>query len=133
MQIPCIERNALGAVKGSFTVWICLFFKSLAITAAQLSLNGDGVHRVSLDQVIETMVCILSLFCVITCIETNRDRYGIQLQTVKEPLINVFSNQSTRRRHKGDLPSTFLFVNLNKYFDNCQKNTMLLLVVWFVL
>ncbi|KAJ3385699.1 hypothetical protein HDU92_002926 [Lobulomyces angularis] len=41
VQIPCIERNALGAVK--------------AITAAQLSLNGDGYHRVSLDQVIETM------------------------------------------------------------------------------
>lgn len=41
VQIPCIERNALGAVK--------------AVTAAQLSLNGDGVHRVSLDQVIETM------------------------------------------------------------------------------
>ncbi|KAJ3226008.1 hypothetical protein HK099_005714 [Clydaea vesicula] len=38
VQIPCIERNALGAVK-----------------AAQLSLNGDGYHRVSLDQVIETM------------------------------------------------------------------------------
>jgi iron-sulfur-dependent L-serine dehydratase single chain form len=41
VQIPCIERNALGAVK--------------AVTAAQLSLNGDGTHRVSLDQVIETM------------------------------------------------------------------------------
>jgi L-serine dehydratase len=41
VQIPCIERNALGAVK--------------AVTAAQLSLHGDGVHRVSLDQVIETM------------------------------------------------------------------------------
>jgi L-serine deaminase len=41
VQIPCIERNALGAVK--------------AVAAAQLSLNGDGVHRVSLDQVIETM------------------------------------------------------------------------------
>ncbi|KAJ3016634.1 UNVERIFIED_CONTAM: hypothetical protein HDU68_012109 [Siphonaria sp. JEL0065] len=39
--IPCIERNALAAVK--------------AITAAQLSLNGDGSHRVHLDQVIATM------------------------------------------------------------------------------
>ncbi|KAJ3303241.1 hypothetical protein HDV03_004068 [Kappamyces sp. JEL0829] len=39
--IPCIERNALGAVK--------------AVTAAQLALNGDGTHRVSLDQVIATM------------------------------------------------------------------------------
>ncbi|CAG8568763.1 9009_t:CDS:2 [Scutellospora calospora] len=41
VQIPCIERNALGAIK--------------AITAAQLALNGDGYHRVTLDQVIETM------------------------------------------------------------------------------
>jgi L-serine dehydratase len=41
VQIPCIERNALGAVK--------------AITAASLALRGDGVHHVSLDQVIATM------------------------------------------------------------------------------
>ncbi|KAJ3067581.1 hypothetical protein HDU98_009208 [Podochytrium sp. JEL0797] len=41
VMIPCIERNALAAVK--------------AITAAQLSLNGDGTHRVHLDQVIATM------------------------------------------------------------------------------
>ena len=41
VQIPCIERNALGAVK--------------AVTAAQLALSEDGIHRVSLDQVIQTM------------------------------------------------------------------------------
>lgn len=41
VQIPCIERNAFGAVK--------------AVNAASLALNGDGVHRVSLDQVIATM------------------------------------------------------------------------------
>jgi L-serine dehydratase len=41
VQIPCIERNAFGAVK--------------AINAAALALRGDGSHRVSLDQVIETM------------------------------------------------------------------------------
>ena len=41
VQIPCIERNALGAAK--------------AVTASQLALSGDGTHRVSLDQVIETM------------------------------------------------------------------------------
>lgn len=39
--IPCIERNALAAVK--------------AVTAAQIALNGDGNHRVTLDQVIATM------------------------------------------------------------------------------
>lgn len=41
VQIPCIERNTMGAVK--------------AINAALLALRGDGVHRVSLDQVIATM------------------------------------------------------------------------------
>lgn len=41
VQIPCIERNAVAAVK--------------AITTARLALGGDGSHTVSLDQVIETM------------------------------------------------------------------------------
>jgi L-serine dehydratase len=41
VQIPCIERNAFGANK--------------AIAAASLAMRGDGIHRVSLDQVIETM------------------------------------------------------------------------------
>ncbi|MBX7112825.1 MAG: L-serine ammonia-lyase [Myxococcaceae bacterium] len=41
VQVPCIERNAMGAVK--------------AINAARLSLLGDGTHKVSLDKVIATM------------------------------------------------------------------------------
>jgi L-serine dehydratase len=41
VQIPCIERNAMGAVK--------------AINASRLALRGDGSHKVSLDQVIATM------------------------------------------------------------------------------
>ncbi len=41
VQIPCIERNTMGAVK--------------AINAARLALRGDGAHHVSLDAVIETM------------------------------------------------------------------------------
>src|SRR5271157_193996 len=41
VQIPCIERNAFGAVK--------------AIAAASLALHGDGSHKVSLDSVIATM------------------------------------------------------------------------------
>lgn len=41
VQIPCIERNAMGAIK--------------AISAASLSLHGDGSHMVSLDSCIETM------------------------------------------------------------------------------
>jgi L-serine dehydratase len=41
VQIPCIERNAMGAVK--------------AINAARIALRGDGYHYVSLDKVIKTM------------------------------------------------------------------------------
>ena len=41
VQIPCIERNAVGATK--------------ALQAARLALRGDGSHQVSLDQVIRTM------------------------------------------------------------------------------
>jgi L-serine dehydratase len=41
VQVPCIERNAFGAVK--------------AVTAASLALRSDGSHFVSLDQCIETM------------------------------------------------------------------------------
>ncbi len=41
VQVPCIERNALGAVK--------------AVTAASLAIKGDGSHFVPLDAAIETM------------------------------------------------------------------------------
>jgi L-serine dehydratase len=41
VQIPCIERNAMGSVK--------------AVNAARLAMRGDGSHKVSLDQVISTM------------------------------------------------------------------------------
>ncbi|MDO7843641.1 L-serine ammonia-lyase [Sphingomonas immobilis] len=41
VQIPCIERNTMGAIK--------------AINAAYLALHGNGSHIVSLDAVIETM------------------------------------------------------------------------------
>ena len=41
VQVPCIERNAIAAVK--------------AINAAQMALRGDGEHFISLDQVIRTM------------------------------------------------------------------------------
>jgi L-serine dehydratase len=42
VQIPCIERNAVGSVK--------------AITASRLAVRGDGRHTVSLDKVIKTMM-----------------------------------------------------------------------------
>ncbi len=41
VQIPCIERNAMGAVK--------------AINASRLARQGSGKHRVSLDDAIKTM------------------------------------------------------------------------------
>jgi L-serine dehydratase len=41
VQVPCIERNAMAAVK--------------AINAARIALRGDGKHIVSLDKVIKTM------------------------------------------------------------------------------
>jgi len=41
VQVPCIERNAFGAVK--------------AVTAASLALRGDGTHLVALDTCVETM------------------------------------------------------------------------------
>ncbi|KAG5644574.1 hypothetical protein DXG03_008148 [Asterophora parasitica] len=41
VQVPCIERNSLGAVK--------------AVTAAQLSMASDGVYTVTLDEAIEAM------------------------------------------------------------------------------
>ncbi|MBA1240275.1 L-serine ammonia-lyase [Pseudomonas kunmingensis] len=41
VQVPCIERNAMGAVK--------------AINAARMALHGDGRHFISLDKVIRTM------------------------------------------------------------------------------
>ncbi|MDJ0460773.1 L-serine ammonia-lyase [Streptomyces sp. H27-C3] len=41
VQIPCIERNGMAAVK--------------AVTAARMAMRGDGQHKVSLDKVIKTM------------------------------------------------------------------------------
>ena len=41
VQIPCIERNGMGAVK--------------AVNAARLAMNDPGTHKISLDQVIDTM------------------------------------------------------------------------------
>ena len=41
VQIPCIERNAMGSVK--------------AVNASRMALIGDGEHKISLDKVIKTM------------------------------------------------------------------------------
>jgi len=41
VQIPCIERNAIAAIK--------------SITAARLAVRGDGQHHVTLDSAIKTM------------------------------------------------------------------------------
>ncbi|HET8552511.1 MAG TPA: L-serine ammonia-lyase [Gammaproteobacteria bacterium] len=64
VQIPCIERNAMGSWK--------------AINAARLAIRGDGEHRVSLDQVINTMR------------QTGRDMQSIYKETSQGGLaVNV--------------------------------------------
>ena len=64
VQIPCIERNAMGAVK--------------AINAARLAMHGDGSHKVTLDQVIATMR------------QTGRDMASIYKETSRGGLaVNV--------------------------------------------
>ncbi|HET7369375.1 MAG TPA: L-serine ammonia-lyase [Gammaproteobacteria bacterium] len=64
VQIPCIERNAMGSWK--------------AINAARLALRGDGRHSVSLDQVINTMR------------QTGRDMQSIYKETSQGGLaVNV--------------------------------------------
>ncbi|MBT8135591.1 MAG: L-serine ammonia-lyase [Gammaproteobacteria bacterium] len=64
VQIPCIERNAMGAVK--------------AINATRMALRGDGAHKVSLDQVIATMR------------QTGRDMSSIYKETSRGGLaVNV--------------------------------------------
>lgn len=55
VQIPCIERNAMGAVK--------------AVNASRMALIGDGQHQISLDKVIRTMK------------ETGRDMQSIYKET----------------------------------------------------
>lgn len=55
VQVPCIERNAMGAIK--------------AINAARLALMGEGKHLISLDSVIETML------------ETGRDLHAKYKET----------------------------------------------------
>ena len=64
VQVPCIERNAMAAVK--------------AIHAARIALRGDGSHFVSLDKVIETMR------------ETGRDMHDKYKETARGGLaLNV--------------------------------------------
>ncbi len=64
VQIPCIERNAMGAVK--------------AINAARMALKETGNHMVSLDQVIQTMF------------ETGKDMQSKYKETAKGGLaVNV--------------------------------------------
>ena len=64
VQIPCIERNAMGAVK--------------SINAARLSMLGKGTHKITLDQVIKTMM------------DTGRDMQEIYKETAQGGLaVNV--------------------------------------------
>ena len=64
VQIPCIERNAMGAIK--------------AINAARIAILGKGKHKVSLDEVMKTMM------------DTGKDMQNIYKETSKGGLaVNV--------------------------------------------
>ena len=64
VQIPCIERNAMGAIK--------------AINAARIAMLGKGKHKVSLDEVMKTMM------------QTGKDMQNIYKETSKGGLaVNV--------------------------------------------
>ena len=65
VQVPCIERNAMGAVK--------------AINAARLALRGDGTHLVSLDTVIETMRATPARTCSTKYKETAHGGLAVSL------------------------------------------------------
>ena len=71
VQVPCIERNAIAAVK--------------AINAARMALWGDGRHMVSLDVVIETMGqtgndmrLVLGKLVATPPVRTPRDRCSVR-------------------------------------------------------
>jgi L-serine dehydratase len=68
VQVPCIERNAMAAVK--------------AINAARLALQGDGTHLVSLDQAITTMR------------DTGRDMHEKYKETARGGLAVTFQTAS---------------------------------------
>src|SRR3546814_17694429 len=74
VQIPCIERNAMGSVK--------------AINASRMALRGDGKHKVSLDKVIKTMR------------DTGRDMRDKYQETSRAGLaVNVTAGLSPPIRH----------------------------------
>ena len=66
VQVPCIERNAMAAIK--------------AINASRLALHGDGTHLVSLDQAISTMR------------DTGRDMHEKYKETARGGLAVTFRN-----------------------------------------
>lgn len=63
VQIPCIERNAMGSLK--------------AINAARIALRGDGQHKISLDRVMKTMM------------ETGRDMQDKYKETSRGGLASI--------------------------------------------
>ena len=69
VQVPCIERNAMGAIK--------------SINAARLALHGDGTHLVSLDQAIETLR------------DTGRDMLDSYKETARGGLAVTFRRKDT--------------------------------------
>ncbi|KAF7316429.1 DUF1253-domain-containing protein [Mycena indigotica] len=81
VQVPCIERNSLGAVK--------------AITAAQLSLASDGVCRVTLDEAIEAMR-LTAADMSIKYKETSLSGLAVGLLSQHDDSLNIFVQTSVK-------------------------------------
>jgi len=79
VQIPCIERNAVAAVK--------------AITAARMAVRGDGTHHVSLDKAVKTMR------------ETGADMKDKYKETPARPISTVVRQRPTPQGAHRDAPN----------------------------
>lgn len=86
VQVPCIERNAMGAVK--------------AINAARLALRGDGQHFVSLDKAIETMK------------QTGMDMHDKYKETAKGGLA-LYAKNAAQNASLNTIPTATLGVSVN--------------------
>lgn len=85
VQVPCIERNAMAAMK--------------AINAARLALRGDGTHLVSLDQAIATMR------------DTGRDMHEKYKETARGGLAVTFRNKGAAGDDSGPIVVPVNFVD----------------------
>jgi L-serine dehydratase len=85
VQVPCIERNAMAAMK--------------AINASRLALRGDGQHLVSLDQAIATMR------------DTGRDMHEKYKETARGGLAVTFRHKGATGDNSGPIAVPVNFVD----------------------